>query len=241
MKIPKIIHLTHYDHNLIPDKVWSNLKKYAPEYKIKYYNDNDCINFIEKNYDIKLSTIFKNLKTGAFKADLFRYCLLYKVGGIYLDIKIQPFKQFNKIFNHSKDNFLYTVLADPAWPYRIFNGIIATYPYNNLFLDLINDFKNLQSIYFSKELFCNDFDYHYFTFRFYKHLKDRILKNLKPGVNLYKSNTVILFEDKNKCLKKDEPKDRYNGHWNIFYKDNHLFRTRYYDYPWKKVNASDVI
>ena len=53
--------------------------------------------------------MYEKLRHGAHKADLFRYCCLYKLGGVYLDIKMKPEKMLNKIFNHRKkviDNLL---------------------------------------------------------------------------------------------------------------------------------------
>ena len=82
--IPKILHLTHYNKESIPKKVWENLNMFAEDYDIKYYTDKDCIDFLKREYNEEIVTIFKTLATGAHKADLFRYCVLYIEGGVYL-------------------------------------------------------------------------------------------------------------------------------------------------------------
>lgn len=225
--IPKIIHLTHYDKSRIPKKVWNNLEKYCNDYKIIYYSDNDCINFISKNYNNNLADIFKNLSTGAHKADLFRYCVLFKLGGIYLDIKIGIVRDISLIFDHKLEKTLYTVLSRD----HIFQGIIASYPKNIIFLDLIEDFYNLDKYYFYKKMNCGHLKYHHFTQRFYYHLETKINKKLNVGNNEYLDNKVILFEEREKQIN-DEKSDRY-GFWNIFDSlDNRIFKSRYNDYPW---------
>ena len=208
--IPKVIYLTHYDKNIIPDKVWKNLNNFASNYEIKYYSNEDCVNFLKENYKDNIVSIFKNLSTGAHKADLFRYCILYKLGGIYLDIKIHIVKNLEEIFDHNTPNSLYTVLSGD----HIFQGIIASYPNNKIFLDLINDFYSLHKDFFRVNMNSGHRRYHYFTRIFYRHIRIRIKSNLKVGKNSFLDQNIILFEEKNLQIN-NEKKDRY-GFWNIF-------------------------
>lgn len=57
-------------------------------WKIKYYNDMNCRDFIEKEYPDFLDS-FDTIKPGAYKADLFRCLIVHKYGGVYADIKIK--------------------------------------------------------------------------------------------------------------------------------------------------------
>ena len=75
--IPKTIVSTYHTKNKIPDKVFNNIKQYAPNYQLKIFDDNDIIAFLKKYYPPAVLAAFKELK-GAHKADLFRY-LLYKL------------------------------------------------------------------------------------------------------------------------------------------------------------------
>ena len=63
------------------------LKRQNPEFTYYLYDDKMCRDFIEQNYDKDVLYSFDKLKPGAYKSDLWRYCVLYKYGGIYLDIK----------------------------------------------------------------------------------------------------------------------------------------------------------
>ena len=51
------------------------------------YNDADCRAFIQSAFPPDVVAAYDRLIPTAFKADLWRYCVLYKFGGVYLDIK----------------------------------------------------------------------------------------------------------------------------------------------------------
>lgn len=63
------------------------LRNANPEFKHYLYSDTECLEFIEKNFDKEVADAFNVLKPGAYKSDLWRYCILYKLGGVYIDIK----------------------------------------------------------------------------------------------------------------------------------------------------------
>ncbi len=95
-KIPKIVHQT-FPSKLLPPAIQENtnrLKKINPEWEFKLYDDADMVDFIANNYDFHILDCFNriNPKYGAARADLFRYLLMYKCGGVYIDIK----SSFNK-------------------------------------------------------------------------------------------------------------------------------------------------
>lgn len=90
-KIPNIIHQTFYTKVLPIDivNIIQRNKRICPHCKFVFYDDNDCDTFIKNNFDDRVYRAFKKINDcyGAMKADFFRYCVLYKIGGIYLDIK----------------------------------------------------------------------------------------------------------------------------------------------------------
>ena len=63
------------------------IKNNNPEFKHYLFDDNDCREFIKNTYLKDVLTAYDKLIPGAYKADLWRYCILYKYGGIYIDIK----------------------------------------------------------------------------------------------------------------------------------------------------------
>ena len=89
--IPKNIYQTFLSSNL-PDEIKQiidNNKKMCRDYNFIFYDDNDCELFIKNNFDENVYKAYMSINSvyGAMKADFFRYCILYKKGGIYLDIK----------------------------------------------------------------------------------------------------------------------------------------------------------
>jgi mannosyltransferase OCH1-like enzyme len=57
-----------------------------PEYTFILFDDNDMDTWMKDNMNDEVNIAYNSLSVGAAKADLWRYCILYKQGGIYLDI-----------------------------------------------------------------------------------------------------------------------------------------------------------
>lgn len=86
--IPKVIYQTWYTYELpnIVQKYINEFMQLNPSYTRKMYDDNDVEEFIKNNYEERIYNAYKQLTIGAAKADLWRYLVLYKYGGVYLDI-----------------------------------------------------------------------------------------------------------------------------------------------------------
>jgi len=66
------------------------------EYDYNFYDDNDIVQYITINYPQYMKA-YEMIIPYAYKADLFRYLLLYKEGGVYMDCKsstIFPLRDF---------------------------------------------------------------------------------------------------------------------------------------------------
>lgn len=221
-KIPNIIIQTYHNKHKIPQKVYDNISLYGKGYKHVIFDDEECYNFILKNYDIKHANRFQEFKTGAHKADFFRYCYLYKKGGIYLDIKTELIQPISKVFN--KNAICYTVLSKN--PKQIYQGILATFPKNIFFKNLIEHM-----------LYVKDIEYHSFTKYFYDYLNSQV-GIISPGYNKKYNHNWYLFQEK--CFTKNQKEtslckdgiDRYG--YCCFVTDNgkQVIKTRYADYPW---------
>jgi len=70
------------------------LKSQNPDFNYYLYDDAMCRDFINSYYDDDTLYAFDTLIPGAYKADLWRYCVLYVYGGIYLDIKYKCINDF---------------------------------------------------------------------------------------------------------------------------------------------------
>lgn len=92
MKIPKIIHQTAQSWESLCPEIINNinhLKRLNIGYEYRFYDESDRILFIRENYGDEELAAYELIsdKYGVAKADLFRYLLIYKLGGVYLDIK----------------------------------------------------------------------------------------------------------------------------------------------------------
>lgn len=87
-----------------------------------------------KTQSKEIYKLFSKLKCQAHKTDLFRYCILYKQGGIYLDADSVIVKTIDtKIFNKDR-MFVYDSNCK-----NIFNGFIYTKK-NNLIIKKVIDY-----------------------------------------------------------------------------------------------------
>lgn len=94
--VPNDIYLTWHTKKL-PPKMEENveyIKKTNPDCVVHLYDDDDCYNFIKKHFDKSVVDAYDCIMPGAYKADLWRYCVLYQNGGIYMDIKLRPVNGF---------------------------------------------------------------------------------------------------------------------------------------------------
>ena len=66
--------------------MWKNL----PMINYNQYNNNDCNEMICKNFPSDVYLAYTKLIPGAFKSDLWRLCVLYMNGGLYIDSHIKP-------------------------------------------------------------------------------------------------------------------------------------------------------
>ena len=83
IKIPKIIHQTFRTKEL-PKEIENtvdNLKKMNPDFEYRFYDDEDCYNFIKEHYDDETLSLYLSINPnyGSCRADFFRYLLIYKI------------------------------------------------------------------------------------------------------------------------------------------------------------------
>lgn len=57
-----------------------------PHYTLQYYSNKTARQFLQSNFASDVVHAFDLLRPGAFKADILRYALLYKLGGVYSDL-----------------------------------------------------------------------------------------------------------------------------------------------------------
>jgi len=92
MTIPKNIFQTHksIDYLILTKKhkILNAMKSWhikLNSFNYYFYSDKMCDAFMKENFDEKINKAYSILPMGVMKADLWRYCIIYKYGGIYAD------------------------------------------------------------------------------------------------------------------------------------------------------------
>lgn len=98
-KIPFVIHQTYYKNRLNTDlyQTCMTIRNMNPEYEYRFYDDNDSRDYIETYYPKHYLKAYDSIIPGAYKADIFRYLVLLREGGVYMDCKsstIVPLRDF---------------------------------------------------------------------------------------------------------------------------------------------------
>ena len=88
--IPKIIYQTWKTNNLhssLAKKIikWSEMN---PEYDYFFFNDDQIDAFIRMEYGNEIYREYKKIRIGAAKADVWRLLMVYKYGGLYVDMDV---------------------------------------------------------------------------------------------------------------------------------------------------------
>jgi len=101
--IPKIIHQTWRYKNSKNDCFYpcvESVKSQHPEYKYCFYNDAQSAQIIADDFPDFLG-VYDSMSP-VEKADLFRYLIVYKHGGIYLDIDCYCVNSFNELIENAE-------------------------------------------------------------------------------------------------------------------------------------------
>lgn len=127
-KIPRVIYQTFETMNCCENTydAINSWKVCNYEYEHYYFDNDKRINFIDKYFDKSVLNVYLSLIAGAFKADLWRCCVLYINGGVYIDadmVCLVPLREYilpNYEFFIARD--------DPMSKSYLLNGFIASTP-----------------------------------------------------------------------------------------------------------------
>jgi Glycosyltransferase sugar-binding region containing DXD motif len=89
-KIPRHVYQT-WVSPVLPPLVARGIRRFRkmnPEYSFSFFDDHQVAAYMEANYaGHPILKIFKDVRMPAERADIWRYCILYRTGGVYCDIK----------------------------------------------------------------------------------------------------------------------------------------------------------
>jgi len=138
----------------LPPKMKENINlliKQNPEFKYYLFDIKKSRNFIKNHFNKEVLDTYDNLIPIAYKADLWRYCILYIKGGIYLDVKYKPINNFKFKYLIDKEYFC----EERYKTNMIYNAIIITNKHNKIMKKCIDEIvKNVKENYYGLNALC---------------------------------------------------------------------------------------
>jgi len=128
--IPLHIYQVWHDFKELPSSVKESIhlvKTQNPEFEHHLYDEAMCRAYIQEHFPKKVLRAYDTIVPHAYKADLWRYCILYKKGGIYLDSKYYGIEGFKLIQLTGKEYFCKGVSNTF---FSIYNAILICKPGN---------------------------------------------------------------------------------------------------------------
>lgn len=109
LRIPRMVHQVAIDC-VLPPEILSNLEAIRtlnPGWECRLYDSPAVVSFILTHFGQEMLDTYESINPqyGAARADLFRYLVLYKLGGVYLDLKSRAGRPLDDVIRPD-DRFL---------------------------------------------------------------------------------------------------------------------------------------
>jgi mannosyltransferase OCH1-like enzyme len=98
-------------HPLVQQKI-NSFKKLNSHYTYYLYDDNDMDDFVNEHFNGEISECYNKLNIIVAKVDFWRYLVLYKYGGVYLDMDSNIEKPLDKLIKQ-EDQAIITAEGNP--------------------------------------------------------------------------------------------------------------------------------
>jgi hypothetical protein len=150
LKIPLHIYQT-WETAELPEKMQEcvdRLKEKNPEFEHHLFDDKQRLEFIQQYLPAHIAEAYQRIVPGAYRADLWRYCILYIKGGIYLDIKYSNVGDFKLISLTDREYFCRDI--EPSGG-GIYNAFLVCEPKNEKLWKCIQQIaKNVKTDYYGE-------------------------------------------------------------------------------------------
>lgn len=157
IRIPKIIHQIWVGPKPIPEsykKFQQTWKYFHPDWIYKLWTDKDV-----KSIKLHNQNLYDRTKSYIEKADILRYELLEKFGGLYVDLDFECLKPFDKL--HYRYDF-YTGISHNNQGEIVNNAVIACHRNHPLIKAIIRnikdediqDWRNRSGVFYFSQQFC---------------------------------------------------------------------------------------
>ena len=86
-----------------PSNWLAEIAEINPQHKIYFFDDQAARELVARHFPGDTLTAYDKIMPGAYKADLFRYCALQVLGGIYTDSRIPYSLPFSELWDLDQD------------------------------------------------------------------------------------------------------------------------------------------
>lgn len=133
----------------------STIKSAHPFDEYRLYDNESLVEFIKNNYEPDVLYAYNKLKPYTYKADLGKFCLMYKLGGWYYDIAVTAISQLEIPDNISCISYSIEEEMQCLTPQAIQATLFYSKPNNPIFryaIDII--INNCKTEYYGPTPFC---------------------------------------------------------------------------------------
>lgn len=151
--IPKKIFQTWKSRYVSP-AIYQHLQQVIannPDYDYYFFGDDECRAYLSQYYSLEYLQAFDDLIPGAFKADFWRYAILAREGGVYIDVDLVLTKPLSTII--PRDASFVSVKDRSSFSSKtaIYQAFIACTPYHPFMnVTLSETLYNVQTHYFGE-------------------------------------------------------------------------------------------
>lgn len=192
-----------FNHRVLDEKFhntisWTLLQN--PDFDYYFHDTYEQRGLIRDNFDEKVLKAYDTLIPGAYRSDLWRLCVLYVHGGIYMDLKLSVIESFNSFIDNNCDFVM-------AMEYPQSNGsnksmltsFMASVPKHPFLLACINAIVERVS---SKEYGINEWDVTgpLLYASVFSKLYPVVPENIQLGIADWSERKVIIYNEK-PCIK----------------------------------------
>tara|TARA_B100001287_G_scaffold275576_1_gene283589 strand:- start:42085 stop:44364 length:2280 start_codon:yes stop_codon:yes gene_type:complete len=251
--IPLICYTTWHTKNTPPlmRQNFNKLCENNTEITFKFFDENDCINFIENNFDDQVLNAYKCLAPSSYKSDLWRYCILFINGGIYLDIKYNTINNFKLKYLCTQEHFVFDHFGKDKFPiwedneFGIYTSLIVCKPNNEILRDCIDAIiDNVQTYNYGKNalyptgpgilgknLIKNKYD------KDMNFIKEIMLFHQEDSSSIIYNNVPIL--DVYKSYREEQIEYQNNLHYSQLWKLNSIYNKNFNILHKKTINTKE--
>lgn len=224
--IPLHIYQMWHDKTKMPNAVRKSvklLKQQNPEFKHHMYDETECRKFIADHFPPKVVDAYDHIIAHAIKSDLWRYCIMYKLGGVYVDSKYTGMHGFKFIYLTDREYFCRDIHKTLG---GVYNAIFICKPGNMKMLSCVNQLvENYKNNYYGSYDSCVGpmMVSRFFSADEYKRFElHHIFLSINERYIVYKGHRILKFSED---YEREREKNK-SIHWSTGWKTRSLYKKR---------------